>query len=368
MNKGGRRPAAWLFGGVDLDLQRLVSDLVSVHGVAGHEAPVAARVQELWQPLCDQVGPDAAGNCVGLKRGDGPEPRPRVMLAAHMDSIGFLVSRIEKGGFLRLTPVGGWDRRILLGQEVIVHGRRPLTGVVGSKPPHVTPAADRRKVPAWKELFVDTGLAEDEVRALAPVGTPVTLRNELTPLLGDRVAGGALDDRAGIAAVSVALEELSRLRHSADVYAVATVSEEFADFTGAFTSTYAIEPDLGVAIDVTHAEITGPGRGTVPLLGGPAVLIGPGAHPKLSRLLAATARAEGIAHQVEVEPGASGTDGWAMQVVRSGVPVAVLSIPLRYMHTPVEVISLEAVRSTGRLLARMCARVDRALVEDLACY
>lgn len=351
-------------GGDHLETKEFLRRLSEGVGVSGYERGLADVFRQAMSPYADRIEVDAMDNCLAVKEGQGPCPRPKVMLAAHMDEIGLMVSRYEKGGFLRVVQVGGFDPRTLIGQEVTVHGRQDVPGIIGIKPPHIMTAEDRKKAPRLDELFIDIGMDEAAARAAVSVGDVVTLKRRFTELHGDICAGKAFDDRAGVASLLECLKRLAALRCDADVYAVATVQEENG-FKGAFTGAYAIQPDVGVAIDVGHAGPGLPEHEALDLGGGPAIAMGANIHPKLHALMVDTAKECGIKYQDDVAPGATGTDAWAMQISREGVPTALLSLPLRYMHTSVETGSLDDIRAAGRLLAEFCARVDRALVEGL---
>lgn len=334
-------------------------------GVSGYERSVAGTIREVWGPYADDFKMDNLGNLIALKRGEGPEPRPKIMLAAHMDEIGLMVTKIEERGFLRFTQVGGVDQRTLLAQEVIVHGQRDLPGIIGAKPPHLVSPEEAKKAVPMDELFVDVGLPKEEVEKLVEVGDLITVRRSFTPLLGDFAAGKAFDDRAGVAVLYECLRELKRFHHRADVLAVATVQEEVG-LKGAITSTYGLQPDLGIAIDVGHGDVPGvPEQKTLALDKGPGLALGPNIHPRIYEALVKAAQELGISYQVEVAAGATGTDAWAMQVSRAGVPTGLISIPLRYMHTSVETLSLGDVKKSGKLLAYFIAGVDEKFVEGM---
>lgn len=342
------------------DLLALLKELSELHGPSGREEPVGRRVAALLEPYCDSIRHDALGNCIAFKQGTGPGPGPRIMLAAHMDEIGLIVTRVEEGGFLRFAGIGTLDPRALVAQEVVVHADAPLPGYIGVKPPHLLDAAEREKAIPIEEMFIDVGMPEEEVRRRIPPGTFVTLRRDLTPLLGTRVAGKALDNRASVAALVETMRLLRRLHHAADVYAVATVQEEVG-LRGAMVSTFGIVPDMAVAIDVGFAPQPGlPEDRVFPMGKGPAVAFGANIHPRLFSMLVDVAKENNIPHQIEPMPAASGTDAWAMQVTASGVPTALVSIPLRYMHTSVEVVDLEDIRQTARLLAHLVASLTAA--------
>jgi len=347
-----------------VDIASLLKRLSEARGVSGYETEVRDIIAEEFGRYADEVRTDKLGNVIALKRGEGVEPRRRIMLAGHMDEIGLMVTKLEKG-FLRFTSVGGFDERILLGQEVIVHGRRDLPGIIGSRPPHVLPKEEREKIIPMDRLFIDVGVGGEELEHLVRVGDLVTIGRKFTQLQGDLVAGKALDDRTAVAAIAVCLEELSSIRHVWDVYAVATVQEEVG-MRGAITSAYGLAPDVAIAIDVTFGDQPGVSEAqTVKMGKGPAIGFGPNIHPKLHQALVNVAKELEIPYQVEPIPGRSGTDAWVIQVTREGIPTALLSVPLRYMHTSVETLSLKDAERTGRLMAGFIGRLDAGFMEKL---
>ncbi len=364
---------------MSLDTAALLARLTEATGVSGHEIEISAAIREAFTPYVDSLREDALGNLIGYRRGtlgaadvqpsepavSPGRPAPSVLLASHQDEIGLMVTAIEEGGFLRFAQVGGWDPRVLLAQPVRVHaGPSPLPGVVGSRPPHVLGADAQKKPVPPDELFIDLGLPEDEVRAQVRVGDVVTMRRRATRLAGDRWAAKALDNRASVLAVAVALEALSRGTHAWDVVAVATTQEEIG-LRGAATAGWGVQPTIAIALDVTFAKQ--PGANDVPykLGGGPVLAFGPNIHPKIFERLCAAADAIEMAYQVEPAAGATGTDAWALQVARGGIPTGLVGIPLRYMHTTVETVSLKDVERTGRLVAQLVAGLDEDFAEAL---
>ena len=345
-----------------MDIAPLLKRLSEAKGVSGYEDEVRAIVAEEFGRYADEVRTDKMGNVIALKKGQGRGQR--IMLASHMDEIGLIVTRIEEG-FLRFTSVGGFDDRVLLGQEVVVHGRRDLPGVIGSRPPHVLSEEEREKIIPKEKLFIDVGLPPEEVERLVRVGDLVTIWRRFTRLGGDFVVGKAFDGRAGVAAIAVCLEALASAEHLWDVYAVATVQEEVG-LRGATTSAYGLAPDMAIAIDVGFGRQPGVSEAeTIEMGKGPAIAFGPNIHPKLYQALVEVARELEIPYQVEPIPGRSGTDAWAIQVTREGIPTALLSIPLRYMHTSVETLSLGDVERTGRLVAGFIERLDEEFMERI---
>jgi putative aminopeptidase FrvX len=353
-----------------LDGSALLERLVAIAGVSGAEAAVAAAVRQAWEPLCDQVVTDALGNVVGLLRADPPPAAgaeaPTLMLAAHTDEIGMVVTKIEPGGFLRLAAIGGVDRRYLPALAVLVHGREILPGLVGTLPPHLTTPESRGKPLPLDEAYVDVGLPEARVRERVSVGDRVTVDRGMGRLLGEVAYAKAMDDRASVAALHEALLRLRARRRAIQVAFVATVQEEVG-LRGATTAGYGLAPDLAVAVDVGHARSPGLSEPEASELGkGPVVAQGANFHPSIVRGLLDAAKAEGIPHQREYIAAASGTDAWAIQVARAGVPCGLLSLPLRYMHSPVETLDLKDVRETGRLLAAFAAWAEPAWVRGLS--
>ncbi|MFS8639736.1 MAG: M20/M25/M40 family metallo-hydrolase, partial [Symbiobacteriaceae bacterium] len=233
-----------------------------------------------------------------------------------------------------------------------------LPGIIGIKPPHLTTEEEGRKVPRLQDLFIDVGLPAEEARRRVRVGDPVTVRQEPARLQGQRMTAKSLDNRASVAVLCEALAQLRRRRHGVDVYAVATVQEEVGS-RGAATSAYGLAPTLALAVDVTFGDQPGlPDTQTVELGKGPALARGANVHPRIYEALRDTARSEGIPFQEEYLPADSGTDAWFIQIAREGIPTGLVSVPLRYMHSPVELVDLGDVQEAGRLLAAWAARID----------
>ena len=333
-------------------------DLLRVPGISGHEAPVRAWLAERWAPYAHDLVTTPLGSLVARRYGTGPEPRPRLLLAAHMDTIGFVVAHIDPAGFAALAPVGGLDLRLLPNQPVHLwpHDQGPpIYGVLRAWPRAFVPEAEPDRPLPLDALRVETGLRPRALRRRVPVGTPVTFARAPQVLGDDLLVGPGLDNRASVAALTLALMALAQREHAWDVDIVATVQEE-TTLGGAATAAYGLRPTVAVAVDVTFAR--GPGVAEHqghPL--GEGVVLGMGAniHPKVYAALRATARAEDIPHHTEYLPAHSGTDAAALQVAREGVPTGLVSIPLRYMHTPVEMVALADIRRAARLLAAWAA-------------
>jgi tetrahedral aminopeptidase len=338
------------------DWLRLVTALP---GVSGQEHYTADAVAKAFSPFADRVERDRM-NCVRAWRfGRGPSPRPRALIAAHMDRIGFIVRGIETGGFLRVAEVGGFDSRTLPGREVLVHARPPLVAVFGTKPPHLQKRGESETMLALADLYLDTGRSEREVRRRVPIGTMVTLRQPPVDLLGGLLAAPGMDDRSGVVVMLRMMEFLARDQPAWDVCAVATVEEEIGVLSlGAHTVSESIRPDLGIAIDVSHGDMPDTGAGdTVPLGSGPALAIGANIHPGILDGLKRSARALRMRYRIEPCPNSSGTDAMSIQIAAGGIPTAVIGIPCRYMHTSVETVDPRDVDRCARLLAHYLAHL-----------
>lgn len=340
------------------DLKAHLKSLIETPGPSGHEGPVRAVVREAWGELVDTMEQDGLGSLIGIKRATAPtEPRRRIMLAAHMDEIGMMVREVVDG-FIYVHRISGCDSRLMLSQPVIVHGRKSLPGVVAAVPPHLLKPEMRTKYPTFDELIIDVGLPASEVEALVQIGDLITPDVPMIELQNGRLAGKAMDDRACLAAVTACLHHLKTMRHQWDVYATATVQEE-TGLIGAKTAAYHIAPDIAIALDVTFASQPGvDADDSVEMGAGPGLGIGPNFHPKLVERIKDTAKRYEIKIQDDIVPGASGTDAWSIQVALSGIPTALLEIPLRSMHSPVETIDLRDVDRLGRLLAQFIAELD----------
>ncbi len=341
-----------------------LKQLVETHAPSGYEAPVAALLREEWAGLVDEFDSDGLGSLIGLKRattGDGSARK--IMLAAHMDEIGMMVRQIEDG-FIYVHRVSGIDPRVMLAQPVLVHGERPLPGVVATKPPHMLTAAERKQYPPIDALVVDVGLEAAEVERLVRIGDLVTVDGPMIDLQGRKVASKAMDDRCCVAVMTTCLELLRDMNHSWDVYATATVQEEVG-LRGAATAANHIAPDCAIALDVGFAEQPGVSTG-IKLDGGPTMGIGANFHPKLNQRLMEVAAYHDIKWQRDVIPARAGYDSWAIQVSRGGVPSALLGIPLLNMHSPVETLDLKDIERAGRLLAHFISGLDESFIDYLS--
>lgn len=349
------------------DILPFLKSLLSVSGLSGFEAPVAKIIEEKWRPLVDETSISRVGSLHGLKQGSGKEPRPAIMIATHMDAIGMQVAFINEG-FLHIKNLGGIDIRVLPGAEVIVHASgsgEELPAVVAMPSPRLLPESEHGKAVAMKYLLVDTGLTPRDVARKIRVGDLVSFANEPLELAGGILSGHSVDNRASVAALTVCLEELQGKSHIWDVWAVATVQEE-TSYLGAYTSAYQIRPQIAIAVDGTFGR--GPGANgwqTFPLGKGVGLCVGANMHPFVHKKLKEIAEQTEIPWFLDVAPAASGTDAYAMQTTLEGIPTALVEFPMRYMHMPVEAVSVKDVQRAGRLLAEFIASLDANFVETI---
>lgn len=327
------------------DLMKILSDM---RGISGFEYRLHDAVAQLLRPYADEVYKDALGSVVAVKR-CGKKNAKKIMIEAHCDEIGLMVSGIDEEGFLSFVNVGGVDQRVLPASEVIVHGKRDITGIIASVPEWAQNDEKKKQSFDLKDLFIDTGLSSESVKQTVSVGDSVTLSQSCGRLLGGQFSGKTLDDRAGIAALVTVLKNLQKIKLDVDVYAVAAVQEEVG-CRGAKTAAFSIQPDLAVAIDVCHGITPDNSENAFETGSGTVISIGPNIHPKLADRLFETAREYRIQYETDVDGGNTGTDAWVIQVSGAGVPTALLSIPLKYMHTSVETLAVSDVKATAELL------------------
>lgn len=337
-------------------------------GISGFEYRIKDVIIESFKSYADEVYTDKLGSVVALKKGSG-NGKVKIMIAAHMDEIGFMVKAISDNGFLSFTPIGGIDPRTILGQEVMVHGKKSILGIIGAKPPHLQSEDEQNKTIEIEDMFIDLGLDKDEVEKNVEIGDSITVNRSMVDLLNNRVSGKAMDDRVGILACFELLKLLKEINHFADVYLVASIQEEVS-LSGASTSAYRINPDIGIAVDVSFGSTPElPKSDTLDLGEGPGIILGGNIHPGLRKQLLKVASDYNIKTQTEVEPGPTGTDARIIQITRAGIPSLVVCIPLRYMHTSVELVDLDDIGYTAKLLAFYINSIkNEDHLEELLCY
>lgn len=337
----------------------LLRKLVEMSGVSGHEERIRKLVIDELTPLVDEVTTDDMGNVIGFKKGTGKEPkggRKKLMLAGHMDEIGFVVSYIDDKGFIRIQPLGGWDPRTLMAQRVTVHGSKDLPGVIGSKPVHILSDEEKKRALEIKDYFIDCGLSADEVKAVVTIGDGVTMFRKMEAL-GNNLTCKTFDDRVGVYCMIEAVRKAKK--SPCDLYVVATSQEEVG-IRGAIAAASGIEPNVGIALDITLAndipgsppqdEITKLGAGTaISVLNGSVI-----SNPKLLGRFIELAEKKKITYQRDVLP-KGGTDAAGIQRAKGGPASITISIPCRYTHSSVEMVNRDDVQATIDLVAAYIA-------------
>lgn len=343
-----------------MDMYKAISDLVTVNGVTGHETAVSGVVEEYFRRFTDDVWHDVSGNTFA-RIGTG---RPVVMVIAHMDEIGMMVTDIEDNGMLRIRSVAGVDPRVLPGSEVVVHGVETLKGIVGAVPPHlITGGTDA----AYKmdDLCCDVGLDLKRVKELVRVGDIVTFALEAPlKLKNNLIAGKTLDDRALVACMFRCAEILASRKLECSVVLCASTQEECGG-PGAGVGAYSVEPDMAIILDVSHADQPGADSLDVCAIDKIAVCRGGNIHPKIADMLFDAASELNIAAETEIAMGFSGTDADFVQMSRRGVPTGLVSPPVKYMHTTVETLSLDTLDKTAKVVSEFIARITSDWEEKL---
>ena len=341
--------------------EAFLKEFVEAPSPSGFEQPAARVFRDYVGAFADEVTTDVLGSVHA--RLEGSADGPSVMLAGHMDEIGFMVNYITDQGFLAFRTIGGIDAHLLPGSRVIVHTKEgPVPGVMGRLPVHLLDKDERTKVAKVHKLFIDVGMGADRVKETVRVGDPITFAAGFEEIGDGLAVSRGFDDKIG---AWVAAETLRLVKEtggsSGDLFAVATVMEEIGG-RGATTSTYHLDPDVGVAVEVTHAtdypDVDKRRCGDVSLGSGPVITRGANVNPVVFDLLVETAEAVDIPYQVNGSPGKTPTDADPMQLARSGRAAALVSVPLRYMHTPTEVVSLVDLESTAQLLATFVSRLE----------
>lgn len=342
-----------------MELEQFLREVIAQPGLTGHEGPVARLIADKFRPLCDEVYITSTNSVIARKKGNGP----KVMFAAHLDEIGLMVTKVEKDGSLRMGSVGGVDPRILPGMRVMVLGKETLLGVVGAKAPHLLTEKEREQNYQRDDLYVDLGLPADKVQSLVQIGDLIQLENRFVELKNRRYATKTADDRACVAILYRAMQLLANMRHEADLYFVATCQEEIGSW-GAKMAGFEVDPDFGVALDVCHAATPDATQFTHEVTSLVASM-GPYIHPVLRQKLSDVAKEQNIVLQTAVVPRSTSTDADDLGVVRGGVPTILLELPLKYMHTTVELFDMHALQEGGRLLANFAAAVQPGWEDEL---
>lgn len=330
-----------------MDIIEVLTKLTSAPGVSGEENCACKAVAEILSDYA-QVQTDNFGNVYG-QAGDFSEDKKTLLLDAHIDEIGMIVTSVTDDGFLKVSGCGGLDRRVLLAQQVSVYGKEKLTGFITSTPPHLE--KDSSAVPEMDSIYVDTGLSGEKAKELVSLGDRVLIENKLEKMSGTKVTSKALDDRCGAAAILLALDMLKGKKTKYNISVLFSAQEETGE-RGAQTGAYKAKADLAVAVDVSFGLTHGEKEEDCGKLGGGGMIgIAPSLSREMSDGLVCAAKKKNIPYQLEIMSGKTGTNADAIGISRGGVKTVTLSIPIKYMHTPVEVCDIKDIENTAELIA-----------------
>lgn len=339
------------------DAENFLKQLLEAPSPSGYEQPAAKIFRQRVKDSADKLICDVHGNSIAVLN---PTAEFKLMIAGHIDEIGLMITHIDDKGFIYTAQIGGMDPALLVGQRVkIMAEKGEVFGVIGRKAIHQMEPEERKKNVEMKNIWVDIGAdSKKEAEKRVAIGDPIVVDVLYRRLNGDKIVSRATDDKVGAFIVAEVIRELSKKKLNISVAGVATVQEEIG-LRGAMTSVYTVNPDVGIAVDVgfasDHPETDPKKTGVVELGKGPVLHRGPNINPVLEKELFKTAKKFKIPYQVTAEPRGTGTDANAMQLSRGGVATAVLSVPNRYMHTPVEVISLKDLENSIKLLTEYIA-------------
>jgi endoglucanase len=337
----------------------LLKETTQVPGAPGYEHKVRTFIKEHVRPYVDDLYTDPMGNLIAVKKGRTDK---KLMIAAHMDEISFIVSHIDEDGFIKFQPLGGFDAKTLTAQRVIIHGTKDVIGVMGCKPIHIMTAEERAKPPKIEDYYIDTGYSAEEIKKHVSIGSPITRERSFIEM-GDNVNSKSIDNRISVYILIEALKEISQQDLPVDVYAVFTVQEEVG-LRGATAATMGIDPDFAINLDVTlacdvpgsanHERITDLGKGTaIKILDGRTIC-----DYRMVEFMKEQATKHQIKHQLEILP-KGGTDTASMQqFARGGSIAGGISIPCRYLHQVIEMVNKADVRASIDLLKACIVDID----------
>ena len=331
---------------MSLELKNVIFDLSSADGVSGEEscAQYALKYLKNYTDDCFIKNGNVIGNFGNRKNGT-----PHILIDAHIDQVGLIVTNIYESGFIGFSNVGGIDRRLLPAQQVCIHGKKKLAGVVCSTPPHLS--GSDNKINKIEDFYIDTGMSFEAVSNIVEPGDRITFASMPKELLNDRITGPALDDRSGVASILYALELLRNQKYECSFSVTFSAQEELGE-RGAKIAAFDIDPDIALAVDVSFAYCLGDREYECGKMGqGPMIGISPSLSREISDKLIEISKNENIPYQLEVMNGLTSTNADQFSVNRTGCKACTVSIPLKYMHTPSEIIQIDDVENTGRLIA-----------------
>lgn len=328
-----------------MSLFETTKELSNLTGVSGYEDDVCKVIKTHFDKYCTSTYVDNLGNLVGVKS-SGKKDAKKMMIEAHMDEIGLMVSNIEEKGFIKFVSIGGIDARTLLSKEVTIHGKSDIIGVIGAKPPHLQTKEEMEETIGMENLHIDCGYSKEELEKIVEIGDVITVNNITLSLLNDRISTKCQDDRTSVAILIDVLKRLSDTKLDYDLYVVAATQEEVG-CRGSKTVSYAINPDAAIVIDVCHGDTPDASKDTFNIGEGVVITKGPNIHPVLCNNFIKNMDNANIKYSIDIEGGNTGTDAWAIQVSRNGIPTVLLSLPLRYMHTSIETSDLADIQATS---------------------
>lgn len=338
-------------------LKDMIIDLCKLSAPAGFEERAFNRASELLAPYVDEIRTDALGNLIAVKRCGKPGAKT-LMFDAHMDEIGFIITGTEKG-FLRFSNIGGVDPRMLPTREIKVLTDPPIFGVIDTLPPHALSDEDMDKSIDPKKLFIDVGLSEAEAIKRVPLGTPAVFAGGVEELSENVLCGKSLDDRSCVAIIIKVMEALAEKESNVDLFCLFSTQEELGT-RGAITGVHGIYPDYAIALDVTFASTPDSKKSqTLDMRKGAAIGVGPSMNRNITNALIRTAEEKDIPYQLEIMGGDSGTNGWVIQICRAGVTTGIVSLPIRYMHSPVETMAVSDAEAIVHLLTEFTLKLGQ---------
>jgi endoglucanase len=334
-------------------MENLLNCLLNKSGISGYEEKFSDYVNKILKDYCVWTEIDNSSNVIGMVNQFDPKKKT-ILLEAHLDRIGLMVTQILDNGFVRFRMVGGVDERILPASQVIIFGKEECFGVIGAVPPHLKGISEKEeKNPKISDMVIDTGLSKEDAEEKFSVGDPILLCSTPTKLLNNTLSSAALDNRAGMVAVFECLKQISDKELPVNVMVAFTVGEELA-LKGARTLNAKYKPDLAIVVDVTHGTTHDSKKSDTFSLGSGAIICkGPNLHYDITNNIISVAKSKNIPYEIEVCPGNTGTNAWAIQLLGKGIPCALISIPLRYMHTSVETVKLNDIENVGKLLSNV---------------
>jgi tetrahedral aminopeptidase len=349
------------------DWKSIFEQLSQANGISGKETEVTQLIAKIVQPWTDELKTNTLGSLIAIKKGSGKH-HPRLMISTHIDEIGFVVSAIEDGGFIRIEPRGGVDPKILPAQMLQILSREgPIPAEVCTIPPHLLLSEERDKVMVYEKMLLDTGMEEAEVKRRVLIGDPIVFLMPFKALAGTKFSGKSMDNRASALVSMKLLEALQRINHQWDVCCVFSVQEEVG-CKGAKTSAYELQPSCAIALDVSFGEQPEVKEADSYPLGTALPLgIGPNFSKKLLQLIQNAGNEDQIATVLDPSPFPRGTDASTIQTVSEGIPTALISLPLRYMHTPIETIDEKDINNASRLLQGVIRKLDEEHGEGFKC-